>query len=191
MGDPLTAKTVTDFVLESEANFTIAVKISEVFPQIKRQIVVPILEDLEARLKKSLGSGLEIWNMKNEIFVKSWPSFGFFRPSWKDRFSIELQSGNSGESTFVGVGRDRNLAKNTVCDDALLQAFRKRKMGGAANRGWAWHTQLPEKFGKWNGSEALSAMHFRSAEFVNYLEKQIIAVYRIAAPIIDNAVGQK
>src|SRR6266853_2532353 len=153
MSDPLTDKTVTDFVLESEANLAIAVKLSEVFPHVKRQIVLPILEALEVRLKKSLGSGWEIWNMKNEVFVKNWPTFGFCRPKWKDRFWIQFQSGNWGELTLIGVSRDRNIAKNTVCDDALLQQFRKRKMDGTANRWYAWRKQLPDEFGNWNGSE--------------------------------------
>src|SRR5437867_3777018 len=148
MSDPLTDKTVTDFVLESEANLKIAVKLFEVFPHIKRQIMVPILEALEARLKKSLGNEWEIWNMKDEVFVKNWPTFGFGRPNWKGRFWIVFQSGNWGELTLLGVGRDRNIAKNTVCDDALLQQFRNRKMGGTTDRWYAWRTQLPDEFGK-------------------------------------------
>ena len=190
MNDPLEQQTVTDFVLESEANIEIAVHVASSFADIKRKVAVPILDALETKLKRSLGVSWEIYNCRDEVLVKRWAGFTVSRKSWGEIY-INFEVGEWGDFANVGIWRDRKSPKSAAVDTPLAEAFRKKTLTGDSNRYWAWSRRLPDDKGNWNAAPALAAMRFHSGKVVDYLAQQILTVHKIAAPIIDGVVSGK
>jgi len=190
MNDPLTVKTVEDFVLESEANIEIAAHVTRSFPDIQRKIVMPVLDALEQKLRKALGASWDIYNCRDEVLVKRWAGFSVSRKSWGEIY-ISFESGDWGDFATIGVWRDRNKPRFAAADAPVTEAFREKKLAGESQRYWAWYQRVPDGKGNWNAAPALAAMHFRPAEIVEYMAKQILAVHKIAAPVIDRVLGKK
>lgn len=188
MNDPLEQQAITDFVLESETNIDAAARMAKAFPTIQRQIVPPVLDELEKKLRASLGADWEIYNSREEVLTKNYTGFTVRRKSWREIY-ISLENQTQEGSTVVGVWRAKNPA-GAAMDEALVKAFSKANLSGDANRWWAWYRQLQPERGNWNGAQALWAMHSSRTDAVEYFAKEILQVHRIAAPVIDRFVSK-
>jgi hypothetical protein len=189
MNDPLEQQTVTDFVLESETHIDAAARMAKVFPVVQRQIVLPVLDALEKKLRASLGSGWEIYNCREEVLAKNYAGFTVSRKSWGEIY-VSFESQTREGTTAIGVWRARQ-PDSVSMDSALAEAFAKTQLSGKANRWWAWYRDLPPERGNWNAAPALAAMHFHEKEVVEYFAEEILRVHRIAAPVIDLFTAKK
>jgi hypothetical protein len=188
MSDPLQEQTVGEFILENEGNLGIAVEVARAFPPIQRQIVQRAMDALEERLRSELGEEWEISNDREEVILKPWAGVYFRRKFWGEVY-IQLEILKREEHTVVGLWRDRQKPQMAALDAKLNVAF--EKMPGKANRWYAWYQELPAEYGNWNAAPALAAMQFRQKDIVNYWAKQMLAVHKIASPVIDRFVKSK
>jgi hypothetical protein len=189
MNDPLEEQTLTEFVLESESHIDAAARMARIFPLVQRSIIVPILDALEKKLRKALGTDWEIYNCKDEILVANYPGFSVSRKSWGEVY-VNFESHTREGAAVVGVWRERSIGTSAM-DSAVVSAFAKAGLTGEANRYWSWYEDLPAERGDWNAAPALAAMHSDPKESVDYLAKEILAVHRIAAPVIDSFTRKK
>jgi len=189
MNDPLEEQTLTEFVLESETHIDAAARMARVFPLVQRRIVLPILDALETKLRKTLGADWEIYNCKNEILVDNYPGFTVSRKSWGEVY-VNFESQTREGGTVIGIWRKREPALGAL-DSALADAFAKANLSGDANIYWAWVRELPPEVGDWNAAPALAAMQFQQAETTDYFAEQILTTHRIAAPVIDSFIRKK
>ena len=189
MNDPLEEQAVTDFVLESKTNIDAAARMAKVFPIVQRHIVLPVIDELEEKLRASLGKDWVIYNFREEIFVKNYPGFTVSRQSWGGIY-INLENRTRERSSVVGIWRLRDSA-SAVLDEALVSAFAKANLSGEANRWWAWYQELPPDRGNWSGAPALFKMHCCRNEAVEYLAEEVLRIHRIAAPVIDRFISKQ
>ena len=188
MNDPLEQQSVIDFVLESETNIDTAARLAKVFPIVQRQIILPVLDDLEKKLRDALGLEWEIYNCREEILVKSYPGFTVSRKSWGEIY-VNFENQTHEGSTAIGIWRAKS-PKTAGMDSALVEAFANASLSGAANRWWAWYQDLPPEQGNWNAATALGRMHFYKSETVDYFAKEILRVHKIATPILDKFISK-
>jgi hypothetical protein len=189
MNDPLEEQTLTEFVLESETHIDAAARMARIFPLVQRRIILPLLDALEKKLRKALGSEWEIYNCKDEILVENYPGFTVSRKSWGEVY-INFESQTREGGTVIGVWRKREPALAAL-DSALADTFAKANLSGDSNIYWAWVRELPAEVGDWNAAPALAAMQFHPNETTNSFAEQILAIHRIAAPVIDSFIRKK
>lgn len=183
MNDPLEQQTVTDFVLESETHIAAAARMAKIFPIVQRQIILPVLDELEKKLRAALGADWEIYNCREEILATNYPGFSVSRKSWGEIY-INFESQTREGETVIGVWRAKS-PESAAMDSALIEAFAKANLSGDANRWWAWYQVLSSERGNWNAAPALSAMHFRKSETVEFFANEILRVHKIATPVLD------
>jgi hypothetical protein len=189
MIDPLEEQTVAQFVLETEANLDTAIRMARVLPKLQLDIVQPVLDELEKKLRSKLGKDWKIWNSRNEVLVSRYAGFTVSRKSWGEIY-VDLETQVREGTNAVGIWRKKG-PQTASLDSALADAFAKAKLSGNANKWWAWYQHLPPDRGNWNAAPALAAMHFRRAEVVDYLTDQILLVHRLATPVIDAFTSKK
>jgi hypothetical protein len=187
--DPLEQQTIIDFVLEDETHIDAAARMSQVFPFVQRAIVHPMYDQLEAKLRQTLGAGWEIYNCRDEFLIKGFPAFCVSRKSWGEVYVAFENQTRQGTST-VGVWREK-APETSAMDAALVDAFANAGFTGEPNNYWTWYQELPKERGDWNAAPALAAMRFERDEFVRDLADRLLAVHKVATPVIDRFRGKK
>jgi hypothetical protein len=176
---------IQDYILKSERNLRIAAAVGEAWPGVREKLGSDFLNRLEARLMKRF-RGWESYRYKR-FLVDDWPGYVFWKPAWRDQYSICLQYDNYGEKISFGVGRDGDRQRPSP---ELLEAVRKLHPSAKSHPEWEARVTMRSPETDWRKPEVLWRIR-TDASFLAEVAEQLVEVAKVSEPIIDRLVRKK
>jgi hypothetical protein len=182
----MTTDPIKKFILKDKDNLRIATTVGEAWPEVRRQIVIEFLGNLEKRLKTKL-KGLESEISDGTIFESEWAGYHFWKPSWDNQYSLCLQFCSFGQQMMIGICRDKVYLSKRQHSPKLLKALTAFHPKPESNSWWEARVKMLPPFADWSGAEVLWKMH-KDKTFLNEVSAQLLLLTEITEPIIDGLV---
>lgn len=173
---------IQEFILKSEQNLRIADAVGESWVKAREHLADGFLDRLEARLKKKL-KGWEYCRF-GSFFIEQWPGYYFWKPAWKDKYSIALQCGDYGKCVSYGIGRETNNIRKQPLREELLIAIQKLHPSAKSQVWWEAQVTMRSPASDWRKPDVLWRMK-TDDKFLEDVAEQLLAVVKIGEPIID------
>ncbi|HEX3628473.1 MAG TPA: hypothetical protein VH280_23950 [Verrucomicrobiae bacterium] len=184
----MSTESIEAHILKSEKNLRIAGAVAEAWLAVRKRLVHDFFRGVEKTLKKKLpGWECDLWG---EYFMEAYPGFYVGKPTWLERYSINLECHQYGEKMLFGVWRNqKKLAKQPFCSE-VLTAVRARFPSARSREWWEAEITMQTPARDWRKPESLWRIH-NDAKFLEDVAEQLLSVAKTSEPIIDRLVAAK
>ena len=179
---------IEDYILKNKRNLCVAAAVSKAWPDAREKLVSDFLGRLDARLMKRFrGWKSGRWGV---FLVDQWPDYYFWKPAWREQYSICLQCNNYGERMSFGVALSEARSRKRPPSQELLDAVTKLHPSARAEAWWEAKIAMRSPAEDWRKPEVLWRMH-TDGGFLEEVAEQLVEIAEKTAVIIDRLVRRK
>ncbi len=186
MNEPIESTPVTEFILSSKKNLSIAEAVHSGWGAARDTITKDFCRRLEAELTKQLpGWKTEDWG----LLSSRRGSFALWKPGWDDQYYILLQPEDFGAEMTYGIMRnEKSIAKRPFSTE-LLESIKQRLPSARSKAWWEALIKLQEPAPDWHTAEVLWQMHTQD-DFLQKVAAQLLELAKLSEKFLDSLVAK-
>lgn len=177
---------ILSFIFEGANNLELALKVHEVYDDIRKEILLKFFNGLEEKLREHLPADWEVVNeIKQEVYDR-YKGISLAKTTWEDKYYIEICPEKYNARDFwIGIYKDKVLKPiepgklKRILDDNFKQ--------GSQNEEYEWWQWLDQPYRDFKDIKLLVDT-YNSHETETVIFNQLITLKDLSEKLIDDAL---
>lgn len=179
-------ETILGFVFENRNNLELALKVHEVYDDIRKKILLKFFNGLEGKLREHLPDNWEVVNeFKQEVYVR-YRGIYIAKPTWGDKYSIEICPEKYNARDFwIGVYKRKDL--KPIGLGKLKRIVDESFKPGSQDEEYEWWQWLDQPYRDFKNTKLLADMQ-NTDETETAILNDLIVLKKLSEKLIDEAL---